>query len=193
MVNKINMVFNFERWNGISKTRQFREVCAGYNNEEDFWNLKEPIPNLKSDMIFLDVGCGPGRVAGHVAPLVKEYYGVDIHPELIGIAEEHYAGRPNIHFVKNDGRDLGMFGDDIFDYVYERLMFIHVVKERIITYFEEMTRVLKLGGHLYVPDLPCFEYYVNGLTRQEVAYLLRDFDTIDVKQERKTFQLECVK
>ena len=80
---KINMIMNRERWDGISKTRNFKEVRSGTPREEDFWKFTESIPGLERHMIFLDLGCGPGREASAVAPKVKEYYGVDVHSELI--------------------------------------------------------------------------------------------------------------
>lgn len=193
MVDKINMVFGPARWNGISKTRKFAQVCAGYDKEEDFWDFKETVPNLREDMIFLDMGCGPGRVASFVAPKVKEYYGVDIHPELIGIAEEHYKDITNISFMINNGQDLKMFSDGMFDYVYERLMFIHITKQTIEGYFLECERILKSRGIFYVPDLPNDEYWLNGFIEDEVRKLLINFSDIDIHEIGNTFTLKAIR
>ena len=151
MADKMNMVMNKERWDGIAKSRNFNEVCFGYPKEEDFWNFYEKndrLIGLEKYMIFLDLGCGPGRVASIVAPQVKYYYGVDIHKELIGIAEEHYKGQSNISFINHNGKSLPMFENEMIDYVYERLMFIHITKENIIGYLQEAERVLKKDGIL---------------------------------------------
>lgn len=187
------MVFGPARWNGVSKSREFGQVCAGYNKEENFWNFEESIPNLREDIIFLDIGCGPGRIASFVIPKVKAYYGIDIHPELIGIAEEHYKDYPNVFFAKNDGHGMSMFKDDYFDYVYERLMFIHIPKDNIIEYLLDSYRVLKLGGFLYVPDLPRDKFWINGFTREEICSVLNKFSNVKIGNVGNTWQLECIK
>lgn len=192
-ISKINMVMNKERWDGILITRNFQEVCAGYPNEEDFWNFKEDIPNLIENMIFLDLGCGPGRIASIVAPKVACYYGVDIHKELIEIAKEHYKDYKNVFFINHNGMDLRIFVDCRFDYVYERLMFIHIPKESIIRYLLECKRVLKTGGILYVPDLPNDKYWVNGFVEEEIYEILTGFGSVEINSVGNTFILKAIK
>jgi len=192
MVEKYNMVFGPDRWNAVKATRRFGEVCAGYDSEEAFWGLQEDIPGLTKDTIFLDVGCGPGRAARNVFPLVKHYHGVDIHQDLLDIAIEHYADVPNVSFVKTDGQDLSMFESDFFDYVYERLMFIHITKENIEMYLHEMFRVLKPGGILFIPDLPAEDIMVNGLTEEEVRKIFSSMKALSLGKTG-TWQVECIK
>lgn len=197
MTHKINMVMNRERWDGISKTRNFKDIRSSTPNEEDFWNLQEHIPGLEKHMIFLDLGCGPGREANAVALRVKEYYGVDVHQELISIAKEHHKkyhkDAVNVSFTVNNGEDLRAFSDEMFDYVYERLLFIHIPKQIIVKYFSECERILKTKGFLYVPDLPNFEYWHNGLIENEVRKLLVNFSKIDIAKVGNTFTLKATK
>jgi ubiquinone/menaquinone biosynthesis C-methylase UbiE len=145
-------------------------------------------------MIFLDVGCGPGRIASYVAPKVKSYYGIDIHPELISIAKEHYKDYSNVTFLKSNGHNIDVFESDFFDYVHERLLFIHIKKEIITEYLLDCCRVLKKKGFLYVPDLPRFDYWVNGFTRDEISsLLLKNFSVVRIGEKSNTYQLLCVK
>ena len=193
MADKINMVFGPARWNGISKTRNFKEIRSSTSKEDDFWKFTEDIPDLGEQMIFLDLGCGPGREASAVAPKVCQYYGVDVHPELISIAEKHYKGIANISFTVNNGQDLKIFSNGMFDYVYERLLFIHIPKQTIEGYFLECERILKPGGILYVPDLPNDEYWHNGLTKNEVLNLLSNFSNVDIREVGNTFTLKATR
>jgi len=192
----INMVFGPARWDGISKTREFGQICAGYNKEKDFWDFEETVPNLSTNMIFLDLGCGPGRMARFVAPKVKVYYGIDIHSELIGIAKEHYKNYSNVFFAKSNGHDIDIFVEEYFDYVYERLLFIHIPKNIIIEYLVDCYRVLKPGGFLYMPDLPKAEFFINGLSFEEIRSVLDRFSNTKIepsKENPQVWQLECTK
>ena len=54
----------------------------------------------------LDLGCGPGVLAGAFAPLVGEAVGVDPEPEMLRIAEATYGGATNIRFVRGSSFDL---------------------------------------------------------------------------------------
>jgi SAM-dependent methyltransferase len=193
MAELLNMVMNLERWDGISKTRNFNEVCSGFPTEKSLWEFNEPIVGLRSDMVFLDVGCGPGRVAGHVLQKVKAYYGVEPHTELLEIAREHYKDEKNVHFIWNNSKDLSIFPDAMFDYVYERLMFIHVPKETILGYIHEMFRVLKPTGVLNIPDLPSSKHLVNGLTLEEVQDILKGFSQVHICDTPIEFQVVCIK
>ena len=112
---------------------------------------------------------------------------------MIDIAEEHYKDYPNTFFIKNNGHNLNMFKDDYFDYVYERLMFIHVSKDNIIEYLLDSCRVLKTGGVLYVPDLPKIKFWINGFSREDIHSVLSGLSEIKIGEVGNTWQLECIK
>jgi SAM-dependent methyltransferase len=54
----------------------------------------------------LDLGCGPGVLAGAFAPLVGEVVAIDPEPEMLRIAEATYGGAANIRFVRGSSFDL---------------------------------------------------------------------------------------
>lgn len=196
MADKINMVMGKARWDGIAESRNFSEVCAGYPKEKDFWSLLEDgdrIIGFEKYMKVLDLGCGPGRLAKVISSQVGFYYGADVHEELIGIAEEHYKDYKNVIFIKHDGVSLPMFGNETIDYIYERLMFIHITKEVIIKYLSEAERVLKKGGILNIPDMPFDERWVNGFTEKEIRDLLSNFQKVEISMGENTFIVWAVK
>jgi SAM-dependent methyltransferase len=54
----------------------------------------------------LDLGCGPGMLAGAIAPLAGEAMAMDPEPEMLRIAEMEFAGSGRISFVRSSSLDL---------------------------------------------------------------------------------------
>jgi SAM-dependent methyltransferase len=97
----------------------------------------------------LDLGCGIGRVATQLAPLVGDVWGIDISPGMIAAARRRCAAVPNVRFGVCDGVDLGMFGDGSVDVVLAVDTFPYVVEAgdaSATLHFREAHRVLRRGG-----------------------------------------------
>jgi cobalt-precorrin-6B (C15)-methyltransferase len=65
---------------------------------------------LQSGDIFVDIGCGTGKVAVHAAPFVRKVYAVDIREEAVRCTCEETArcGMTNIEISCEHGADLLM-------------------------------------------------------------------------------------
>jgi ubiquinone/menaquinone biosynthesis C-methylase UbiE len=61
---------------------------------------------LAPDHRILDLGCGPGMLAGAFAPLVGEVIAMDPEPEMLRIAEAEFGGAGRISFVRGSSFDL---------------------------------------------------------------------------------------
>lgn len=61
---------------------------------------------LTPDHRLLDLGCGPGILAGAFAPLAGEVIAVDPEPEMLRIAEAEFGGTGRIRFVRGSSFDL---------------------------------------------------------------------------------------
>lgn len=87
----------------------YTSVLLGDQNPEHAakWNAFErsyifPRLDIASDSDVLDIGCGMGRWAEHVAPLCRTYCGVDFSSEMIHAAEKkNYGGRGNCTFLND--------------------------------------------------------------------------------------------
>ena len=91
-----------------------------------------------------DVGCGPGRVAGHLAGLGLDVFGIDLSPAMVEIARREH---PSLRFQVGtmaalDLPDGGLAG------VLAWYSIIHTPPARLPTVFAEFERVLAPGGHL---------------------------------------------
>jgi ubiquinone/menaquinone biosynthesis C-methylase UbiE len=61
---------------------------------------------LAPDDRVLDLGCGPGMLAGAFAPLAGEVIAMDPEPEMLRIAEAEFGGTRRISFVGGSSFDL---------------------------------------------------------------------------------------
>lgn len=115
---------------------------------------------LDESMLLLDVGAGQGMHAGFLAKRFKKIYCIDLIPynsiydkSFHKLLAEKYQ-RNQIHvsmdrlcFIENSATDL-IFKDDFFDLTVSinSLEHIHDPQKAI----EEMVRVTKPGGYLYI-------------------------------------------
>jgi SAM-dependent methyltransferase len=93
-----------------------------------------------------DVGCGPGRVAGHLADLGVTVTGIDLSPRMIEVARETY---PKLSFAVGSILDLDL-PDGGLGGVVAWYSLVHTPRELLPTAFAEFHRVLRPGGHLLI-------------------------------------------
>jgi len=105
-----------------------------------------PQPGLR----LLDVGCGNGAAAIHVARALRlAVIGVDVDPEQIEAAVAAGRGLADVRFLVADATKLP-FADGEFDLVYTNKTTHHIGDwQRALT---EMIRVLKPDGYLLYSD-----------------------------------------
>jgi SAM-dependent methyltransferase len=64
------------------------------------------VTGVTPDSRVLDLGCGPGMLAGAFAPLVGEVIAMDPEPEMLRIAEAEFGAAGRISFVRGSSYDL---------------------------------------------------------------------------------------
>jgi len=64
------------------------------------------LTGLGPDHRVLDLGCGPGMLAGAFAPLAREVIAMDPEPEMLRIAEAEFGEAGRISFVRGSSFDL---------------------------------------------------------------------------------------
>ncbi len=98
----------------------------------------------------LDVGCGPGRNALHLASAGFTVHAVDLSPAAIAWATARDTGA-DVHFHCGDAFATDLDGP--YDLIYDSGCFHHLPPHRRISYLALLHRALTPGGHL---ALICF-------------------------------------
>lgn len=136
------------RWDG-------RELAELYDRISDlqFEGGKKLAARMgvKQGDAVLDVGCGTGRLAVHLAGVVGpagSVTGIDPSPHRVCIAEAKLKGQGsrNVRVRLGRGEDLGAFGDCEFDHVVYSSVF-HWVADKAAA-LKEARRVLRAGGRV---------------------------------------------
>jgi SAM-dependent methyltransferase len=118
-----------------------------------FDKFKEKIRNGK----ILDIGIGGGRTTSYLAPIAKEYVGVDFSQPFVDHCQAKYGHLPNVSIQYGDARDLHTLADSDFDFILFSFNGIDYVsfddRTKILA---EFSRLLKRDGAL------CFSFHNKG-------------------------------
>jgi SAM-dependent methyltransferase len=91
-----------------------------------------------------DIGCGPGRITGHLRGLGLDVFGVDLSPEMVAVARREH---PGLRFEVGSMLDLDL-PDSSLGGALAWYSVIHVPWELHPAVFAEFHRVLAPGGLL---------------------------------------------
>ncbi|MGA8681216.1 MAG: methyltransferase domain-containing protein [Acidimicrobiales bacterium] len=127
-------------------------------------------PYLPSDeAVVVDIGCGIGRVAKHMAPLCKLLWAVDVSDEMLAMAAERLAELPNVRFARCADTRIPDIADGSVDLVYSVLVLQHLEREDAFLMLREIHRILRPGATAYLtfPNLLSDVYLSSFVTYAE--------------------------
>jgi ubiquinone/menaquinone biosynthesis C-methylase UbiE len=110
-----------------------------------------------SPMAALDYGCGSGNLTRHLIELGVHTTSADVSPRFLKMIEERFSESGLSITLRINGQDLSSVPGEHFDLVATYSVLHHV--QDYLHIVEEMCRVLKPGGVLYIDHEVPESYY----------------------------------
>jgi 2-polyprenyl-6-hydroxyphenyl methylase/3-demethylubiquinone-9 3-methyltransferase len=128
-----------------------------------------PLFDLAPDAVVADFGCGNGVLLELIAPMVREYVGVDFSEEFVRAAERRRdaAGIRNGSFLCGDIVAFCEGNPRRFDAAFAFDFSEHVYDDQFVRIFRAIHGSLKPGAPLYV-HTPNAEYFMERLKEQGI-------------------------
>ena len=167
LINKLLPVTIREWWQ-LYRMRSYWNNCAQENarkhiaiddweSEDDFHRsglrditriIKGSGADIGVGSRVLEIGCGIGRLLKPLALERRdlEIYGVDVSTEMIMQGKERLSDFSNIYLSQVNGKDLALFGNDFFDFIFSYVTFQHIPRRYLNDILKEVCRVLKKKG-----------------------------------------------
>jgi SAM-dependent methyltransferase len=148
-------------WNSVSKSEDDAKIAvSGYTDEalykttgEGTRSMLQDFVGLKASDVVLEIGAGVGRVGATVAPICKEWIGVDVSENMLAHIRKRLAHLNNVRAIPTSGYDLAEIRSNSIDLVYCSVVFMHLDEWERYNYIREGFRVLKPGGRMLVDNV----------------------------------------
>jgi SAM-dependent methyltransferase len=148
-------------WNSVSGTEQDAKMAvSGFVEEERYREtgvgtvaMLKQFVGIAPDDVVLEIGAGVGRVGAILAPICKEWIGVDVSENMLGHIERRLAGLANVRTVATNGFDLSGISSESVNVVYSTVVFMHLDEWDRYGYIKEGFRILKPGGRMLVDNV----------------------------------------
>ncbi len=144
--------------------KYIRKILADIPEEvtSRFYGCGSPLPAALEGCTVLDLGCGTGRdvfLASKLVGATGKVIGIDMNADQLAVAEAHHAviaekwGYDNVEFKQGYIEALDEVGiaDESIDIVISNCVINLSPDKKAV--FDEIWRVLKVGGELYFSDI----------------------------------------
>jgi ubiquinone/menaquinone biosynthesis C-methylase UbiE len=134
-----------------------RDVVRFYARREELMPAERALierlgPDI-AEMRVLDIGVGGGRTARYIAPLVREYVGIDYLASMVDACRDRFrgvSGMDGARFEVHDARRLSTIPDGAFDVVLFAFNGIDGMgHDDRIAVLREVARVTRSGGTFF--------------------------------------------
>ncbi len=113
------------------------------------------VSNVKSGQHVLDIGCGTGALSLRAAKKGAKVKGIDINPQMLGIAQERVDDAEFsqiVNLVEMGVAELGKEKAENYDVVMSGLCFSELSEDEALYTLKEIRRILKPGGIFLIAD-----------------------------------------
>lgn len=129
--------------------------------------------------LVADLGCGPGRLTGHLRDLGLDVFGIDLSPGMVDVARRLHRGlRFEVGALAGlDLPDAGLAAAVAWYSV------IHTPADRLPQVFAEIARVVEPGGELLLAfKAGAGRHRIEQAYGHEVSYDVHWFDPADIEE-----------
>lgn len=120
--------------------------ASGEKHIDEVWKtVRDCLSSDFSPEKALDFGCGVGRIAIPLSPIIKEVFGVDVSGSMIKEARKNCSekGISNVRFVNNINE---LPADTKFDFIHSFIVFQHIPTTKGEKIFKDLIGCLSEGG-----------------------------------------------
>jgi len=103
-------------------------------------------PNVSENSAVLEIAPGHGRWSKEIVGHCNELILVDLSSNCIKFCKKLFASYDHVRYITNDGKSLNDVKDNYVDFVWSYDAFVHMDKDVIGSYLDEIYRVLNPGG-----------------------------------------------
>lgn len=132
-----NPKFSGRKWNAAAFYKTGEEEIGRLFNYMKKASINKP------NGVFMDFGCGAGRVSKALRKRFTSGYGVDISPKMIDLASNYVHG---VSFIVNQKDSLEDFANQSIDFVYSHIALQHIPNDYQKRYINEFMRIIRGGG-----------------------------------------------
>jgi SAM-dependent methyltransferase len=166
--------------NNAKKDASLKSVLLGYDfgeNSADLHNRKEAEIVLgfigNGEKTVLDIGCGIGRWAYNLKPVIQKYDGIDFSEEFVQAANNNFGNSDKIRFHRMSAIniDAGKLREK-YDVVIVSEVSMYINDDMLDKLYYYINRLTREGALLYIQDTTSL---------LETRLTLKDFDSKELK------------
>lgn len=128
-----------------TSARELAVYFAGIGSRLELIKKALELAGSPADAVVVEVGCGDGRDAADIVPLVKTYEGFDPSRELIKLAQQRL---PQASFTVADALSYG-YPENV-DVIYGFASYLHLNREDFRSACLKAQEALRDGGVLFM-------------------------------------------
>lgn len=133
--------------NGSTDLESYLAVATELKNDIDkeLFKFDKSLNTFES---ILDFGCGCGRITQKLLSGSKtNFFGCDLDGDAILWCQKNI---PEVKFIINSSTPPLPYENNSFDFIFAVSVFTHLNKEYQISWLQELNRILKPGGFLFM-------------------------------------------
>ncbi len=147
-----------KHWNSRSESKEAAFASVDASTDEALlqhtgtWGAEQirAALDVTPEDTVLELGCGVARIGLPLSRQCGRWIGADISENMLKHAAERLQGQANASVHALQDSSLRGIGDNTVDKAYSVAVFCHLDKEDLYLYLQELFRVVRPGGMIFV-------------------------------------------